>query len=735
MLNMSRRAHHRAVTRVGFGCLLMATSTFLPDTSAAAPRSCAERLERASLRSFAGTLRCSAREKRSGSVDPTCRSRADSFMDKVTRDHTRCSGNMSSALDRIDRCTAAVLAHVPGNGRCAARKVRAAVRSVLRRAGGATLCREFEESGDCAGDCHAVDSALQLEDCWIAPRAQQTLPAAAPDDQVILFGAYEADSISSITIAGQDEETETAEVVIEPGATPLFVILTSYDHVIWRFRGDVSRVDHVVLVGSGSGGVTGIAAERVADMTGASGELSGSFYFSESPEGHAVRQAVEDAIGRPVDVAAGSYSVGTLFLPSATVAPSVTPSGVPPGFDPSLYQLGLWFNPGGVVDVDPSLAVSTTLAEPYEVLPHEFGLAQLVSTGALEKREDYFYITGATTRFPAGLTGSHSVSFVLGTGVPMPAGSPGHSCVVSEETGRPIGDNPICFFSEPPPVTCDFPEAPAADQIVLFGAYEGDAISTVTIAGQDEETETARVVIGEGASRLYVVLTAYGNMIWRFEGNTERIDRVVLGGYGAQGVEGLPQALVSDFSGAAGCLGYFYDPQSPEAVAIRSALEDAVGRNVDVLAGAYSVGTLSLPSATVAGSVAPPSVAPGFDPDVYQLGLRFNPGGLVEIDPALVVSSQPAEPYEVLPQGFGLSQLVATGALEHLGNQFLLDSFRIASAIPRFPSGLYGAHSVTFVLGSGVPLPAGSPGHSCVVSEETGLPVGNEFLCSFAFPG
>jgi hypothetical protein len=122
---------------------------------------------------------------------------------------------------------------------------------------------------------------------------------------------------------------------------------------------------------------------------------------------------------------------------------------------------------------------------------------------------------------------------------------------------------------------------------------------------------------------------------------------------------------------------------------------------------------------------------------VYQTqGLRFNPGGIVEIDPAGVVSSMPAEPYEVLPHGFGLAQLVATGALEPRGGQFFFDGyFYIASAIPRFPAGLYGAHSVTFVLGSGVPLPAGSPGHSCVISEETGLPVANELICSFAFPG
>jgi hypothetical protein len=84
----------------------------------------------------------------------------------------------------------------------------------------------------------------------------------------------------------------------------------------------------------------------------------------------------------------------------------------------------------------------------------------------------------------------------------------------------------------------------------------------------------------------------------------------------------------------------------------------------------------------------------------------------------------------VLPQGFGLAQLVASGALEARRDRY----FYIARPIPRFPAGLYGAHSVTFVLGTGVPMPAGTPGHSCVVSEATGRPLANEMICSLSSP-
>jgi len=613
--------------------------------------------------------------------------------------------------------------------------LRAEVRGTRSDSRQADLCRAVGRAGDCAGGCGAIAEALAT--CWsgaFRPPPQSTLPAAAPDEQVLLFGAYEGDAISTTTLTGQDGETQTARVVIAPGVTPLYLVLSSYESIIWRFEGDVSRLSHVVLIGDGPDGVTGISADRVADLAATSASVPDYFYEPSSPDAQRIRAAIEAALGRPLDTVAGSYSVGTLSLPSATADPSVTPPEVPPGFDPAVYEeLGLWFNPGGIVEIDPADVVSTNPAEAYEVLPEGFGLAQLVATGALESRGDYFYIARAIPRFPAGLYGAHSVSFVLGRGVPMPAGSPGHSCVISEDSGLPITDAGLCGIFLPPSYSCVLPAAPAADQVVLFGAYEGDAMSTVTINGQDEETVTARVVVESGTTPLYIVLAAYSDMIWRFEGATSRVDRVVLLGYGAQGVTGISSSQVADLSnGAAGsCFDYFYDVQSPDGVAARAATEHALGRAVDVFAGSYAVGTLSLPSATVTPSATPTGVPPGFDPAVFQmLGLWFSPGGIVTIESSQVVSTQPAEPYVVLPQGFGLAQLVATGGLEVRDLSLFSPTFRIARPIPRFPAGLYGAQAVSFILGRGVPMPAGDPGHSCVISEDTGQPISNEFLCS-----
>jgi hypothetical protein len=264
---------------------------------------------------------------------------------------------------------------------------------------------------------------------------------------VILFGTYEGDAVPTVTVGGPDADGVTARVVIEPGSTPLYIILATYEQTIWRFEGDVGRIERVVLLGYGAQALTGVNPAHVTIPTDDySGACFRYFYDTQSPEGVAARGATETALGRPVDVFAGTYSVGAVALPSATTAPSPTPAEVPPGFDPGVYQReGLWFSPGGVVAVDPSQVVAAGPADPYDVLPQGFGLAQLVATGGLEVLDDgsfptTFRIAHPIPRFPAGLYGAHLVRFVLGRGVPMPAGTPGHSCVISEETGEPIED-------------------------------------------------------------------------------------------------------------------------------------------------------------------------------------------------------------------------------------------------------------------------------------------------------
>lgn len=83
-----------------------------------------------------------------------------------------------------------------------------------------------------------------------------------------------------------------------------------------------------------------------------------------------------------------------------------------------------------------------------------------------------------------------------------------------------------------------------------------------------------------------------------------------------------------------------------------------------------------------------------------------------------VVALQPVETYDVFPEEAGLVQLLSSGQIEYLGrdNSYRYSYF-IHETFPHFPAGLGGAHSVIFILGTGVDMPSGDVGHSRVYSE------------------
>jgi len=99
----------------------------------------------------------------------------------------------------------------------------------------------------------------------------------------------------------------------------------------------------------------------------------------------------------------------------------------------SLYR----FHPEGILELDANDVVASSKAENYAVLPNQAGLLQLARAGALTQTEDgHLVIVKPIARFPAGLYGAHSVKFILGKGIKMPAGDPGHSEVILEENGE-----------------------------------------------------------------------------------------------------------------------------------------------------------------------------------------------------------------------------------------------------------------------------------------------------------
>lgn len=276
---------------------------------------------------------------------------------------------------------------------------------------------------------------------------------------------------------------------------------------------------------------------------------------------------------------------------------------------------------------------------------------------------------------------------------------------------------------------CRLPQLAEGSKLVVFSAYEGRGLSTVSLGDDDVEVTVADVVIEQGEGVLDIVLLSYDAQIWRLRGAVGRIGRVIASSYHRGGpndatprvgVTGVPADKVV-VPGRSDCLRYFSSEANADRPRTLAAIATLTKRTPDAVFATYGVSTLSLPSgqldekATLPAMIALPVSGPATA--VWRQMLRFNPSGLIRINPSDVVSPLAARSYAVLPQQAGLAQLVEDGTLTASANG---RDFTIHRKM-RFPAGLNGAHSVRFVLGRDVPLPEGSPGHSCVISEATGL--------------
>lgn len=274
-----------------------------------------------------------------------------------------------------------------------------------------------------------------------------------------------------------------------------------------------------------------------------------------------------------------------------------------------------------------------------------------------------------------------------------------------------------------PQSPCEMPPAGRA-KVVVFGVYQGQSLSTVALGSRNEVTGFMDVVIEPGPEPLFVVLNAYGRIIWRFSGSLERVQNVVLveggsdrganhrGGMVAErgdgaaygGVVGLPADVLSSAEKNS-CFNLFYKPGSRLDAWVRDTVTRAAGKAPDVVAGHYDLAAVRLPSGLGARARESFPTASSY------------PAGLTFVDPREVVSQLTPIAYDVLPQEAGLLQLINAGALRSSDR-----GYKVVRPIARFPAGLTGGHAVNFIIARGVPLPGGDPGHSCVLMEWTNRP-------------
>ena len=271
---------------------------------------------------------------------------------------------------------------------------------------------------------------------------------------------------------------------------------------------------------------------------------------------------------------------------------------------------------------------------------------------------------------------------------------------------------------------CSVGKLPAKFTVQAVGVYEGDLDTDVRLEASGHETRGAEVVVNLPGQDVVLVLMAYDPVLWTVRRTADtRLAAVIVGGYHAQavlGVERTTPLLITTHNGPRkDCGRYFYAYKaSPELLAADARIKGLTGQGIDRMWSHYSGGRIHVGPA--------------------QGGVR-----LVSSDDYSVADYTDLEAF---PSGQkGLDRLVEMGRLR-LATQRDIDAWVDAASAPyrRFdpsmkveapftgrgtyvvlgameiPGGLYGAHSVTFLVPDGVPMPSGNPGHSTLLMLKDG---------------
>lgn len=283
---------------------------------------------------------------------------------------------------------------------------------------------------------------------------------------------------------------------------------------------------------------------------------------------------------------------------------------------------------------------------------------------------------------------------------------------VTSESSEVSGSRRIGTYN--PLHSCSLPEVPEGAQVVFVGTRYAEALSTVTVVGQDRITGAGRLIVEDGAASLYVVAASAAGMIWTIEGSVGRISRFVgIAPDGHAGLTGLPADKVS-WRNCPHLSGDHWLPENTLRAPFQEALSTRFKGQVPIFIGVRQLVTVHVPSGRHEAGRRANAGSPSGNLTETQFK-RFYPGGLRQIDPRAVVSPVEVAAYEVLPSLAGLLQLSREGRVKVISD----GSYKIVKRIPRFPAGLTAALSVKWLLAEGVPIPAGDPLQSPVFSEKT----------------
>lgn len=304
-----------------------------------------------------------------------------------------------------------------GDGVVTREEFNAALKSVFDEADadrdGALSSDEVRTFAARLGDARLMDDAeREAREAEAAQRkARAACPAPEPSAQakIVLYGAYTGRGLSSAAIGGDDAEVGVADIVIERGPDPIYLVLTSFDGMIWRVSGAVERVEHALIGAVVRGaenapraGVVGLPRDRVTILPKAdclSDEARNATSRVESDR-EKVAEAVRDVktlTGRAPATVTGHYYAGRVGLPSGANDESAALTGAEnPARSAAAKQNWtqfLFHRRAGLIRVDPASVTARLPVAPYGVLPREAGLAQLLDRDKLKPLGENHVVT------------------------------------------------------------------------------------------------------------------------------------------------------------------------------------------------------------------------------------------------------------------------------------------------------------------------------------------------------
>jgi len=265
------------------------------------------------------------------------------------------------------------------------------------------------------------------------------LPKPSPTAQVVVLSGY-VPMISMVAVGGQQTETKAARLIVEDGATPLYVIvippvdavlLDSGITALWKVEGRIDRIERFVVAAPTRVGVSGLSGDLVTFLRG-HGCLAQPLPDSNNAYARAYNELAKafnaEALAR---IGAAASAVDVAYRDDVAVA---LPSGQSAGKLPTLS----WDDPSTWVPaVDGSAVISTDPVAPYQTAPGAIGIQQLLKQGKITHTgEPAEFLVKSDFEFPPGKPWG---KFSVPAGVPIPRGDPGNACVFSLEAGGFVG--------------------------------------------------------------------------------------------------------------------------------------------------------------------------------------------------------------------------------------------------------------------------------------------------------